>query len=315
MVTEHYLLTTPLNIEFIQKIPMFRKYGVLGIFLILFTQLNFFFKIQPFANWYFPLVWFGYILTIDAIIYKIKRHSLISNRFHDFINLLLLSSLFWWFFEFINVATGNWNYINAVNNKLYNNLIGDITFIAMLKATISFSTVLPAIVETAHLIRLTHWFDKAKLKKHHKITKTLLNTMFALGIISLILPFIFPHYAFPLVWISLFFLLDPINYLHKQPSIISHLKDGKLKTPFSLIAAGTICGFLWEFWNYFAITKWTYSIPYVGFFKIFEMPILGYLGYGPFALELYAMYHFIGTLHKEEKKISHTLTINSKLKT
>ena len=27
-------------------------------------------------------------------------------------------------------------------------------------------------------------------------------------------------------------------------------------------------------------------IPYVGFFKIFEMPILGYLGYLPFALEI-----------------------------
>ena len=63
-------------------------------------------------------------------------------------------------------------------------------------------------------------------------------------------------------------------------------------------------GFLWEFWNYYAIPKWTYDIPFVGFFKIFEMPILGYLGYLPFALELYAMYYFFTqTLHDEEIKI------------
>jgi hypothetical protein len=53
-----------------------------------------------------------------------------------------------------------------------------------------------------------------------------------------------------------------------------------------------MCGFFWEFWNYFAIVKWKYNIPYVGFLKIFEMPILGYLGYIPFALSLYSMYYF-----------------------
>jgi len=69
----------------------------------------------------------------------------------------------------------------------------------------------------------------------------------------------------------------------------------------SLLAAGLMCGFFWEFWNYWAITKWYYNVPYVGFFKIFEMPILGYLGYLPFALELYAMYWFTRSLflHKE----------------
>jgi hypothetical protein len=40
----------------------------------------------------------------------------------------------------------------------------------------------------------------------------------------------------------------------------------------------------------------------VGFLKIFEMPVLGYLGYLPFALELYAMYWFCMWLWKEEIK-------------
>jgi hypothetical protein len=65
--------------------------------------------------------------------------------------------------------------------------------------------------------------------------------------------------------------------------------------------AGIIIGFFWEFWNFWAIPKWIYHIPFVGFYKIFEMPVLGFLGYFPFAFELYAMYFFVRSLfiHKE----------------
>ena len=90
--------------------------------------------------------------------------------------------------------------------------------------------------------------------------------------------------------------------MHKKPSIIGHLKDRKLVIPVSLFVGATICGFLWEFWNYWAVIKWTYQIPFVDFFRIFEMPALGYLGYGPFGWELYAMYYFIAGLFFGKKK-------------
>jgi len=35
---------------------MFKKYGFIGIFLIIFVEFNFLLKIQPFANWYFPII-------------------------------------------------------------------------------------------------------------------------------------------------------------------------------------------------------------------------------------------------------------------
>ena len=90
--------------------------------------------------------------------------------------------------------------------------------------------------------------------------------------------------------------------MHKQPSIIGHLKDKKLVIPLSLLLAGIIMGFFWEFWNYWALPKWTYDVPFVGFFKVFEMPILGYLGYFPFAFELYAMYWFVRSLFLKKDK-------------
>ena len=270
---------------------MFRKYGFIGILLIVLVQINFFLKIQPFANWYFPIVWFGYILIIDAIVYKLRKNSLISNRFYQFLGMIIISMVLWWIFEFVNLPVKNWGYtgLQGLNTKI--NLF----------ASLSFSTVLPALFETVELIRSIHLFDKKKLKKKHNITKTFLHTMILIGVFCFVAPIVLPRFAFPLIWLSFFFILDPINYLHGQPSIIRHLKDKKLAIPLSLLLAGIILGFFWEFWNYWAIPKWTYDIPFVGFFKIFEMPILGYLGYFPFSFELYAMYWFIRSLffHKE----------------
>ena len=127
--------------------------------------------------------------------------------------------------------------------------------------------------------------------------------MICLGVVCFFMPLFFPAIAFPLVWLCFYLILDPINYMNKQPSIIKHLKDRKLNLVLSLLFAGIILGVLWEFWNYWAVRKWVYDVPYVGFLKVFEMPILGYLGYFPFALELYAMYWFVRSLFTKAEKL------------
>ena len=48
--------------------------------------------------------------------------------------------------------------------------------------------------------------------------------------------------------------------------------------------AALTCGFFWETWNYFSLARWTYAIPFVQRFHLFEMPVLGYGGYLPFGL-------------------------------
>ncbi len=272
---------------------MFRWYGLAGILAIVLVEINFFLKIEPFATWYFPVVWFGYILVVDSLVFKLRRNSLISNRFPDFIGMLVVSTFIWWIFEFINISVNNWSYLGIKDLGNLRNLFG---FIA-------FSTVLPAFFETVELIRCVHIFDSRRLKKSHKITKGFLHLMVAIGVISFVAPVFLPKFAFPLVWASFFFLLDPINYLHRQPSIIQHLRDRKLAVPLSLLLAGIIMGFFWEFWNYWAAAKWIYDVPFVGFFKVFEMPILGYLGYFPFAFELYAIYWFTRSLFLRKENL------------
>jgi hypothetical protein len=60
------------------------------------------------------------------------------------------------------------------------------------------------------------------------------------------------------------------------------------------------CGFIWETWNYQAVMAegayWVYTIPEP--LRIFgwhfgKMPVLGLLGFPPFALELHAFYTLI----------------------
>ena len=41
------------------------------------------------------------------------------------------------------------------------------------------------------------------------------------------------------------------------------------------------------------LPKWIYHVPYVGVAKVFEMPLLGYLGYFPFAMELWLLAHLL----------------------
>jgi hypothetical protein len=75
-------------------------------------------------------------------------------------------------------------------------------------------------------------------------------------------------------------------------SLLADLEKGNPRTLYSLLISGIICGPLWEFWNYWAGARWHYTVPILGHVKIFEMPVLGYLGFPPFAVECYVMYYF-----------------------
>ena len=91
-------------------------------------------------------------------------------------------------------------------------------------------------------------------------------------------------------------MLEPLNYRRGRPSWLADLASGDASRLFGLLASGVVCGVLWELWNYWAATRWTYAVPYLGGIKVFEMPVLGYLGFPPFALEAYAMYHWLRAL-------------------
>ena len=85
------------------------------------------------------------------------------------------------------------------------------------------------------------------------------------------------------------------------------LRSGDRRRVWSLMLAGLICGILWEFWNYWAGSGWNYTVPFFGRWKVFEMPVLGFLGFLPFALECWIIYHlFIAILRRMNSVIAQT---------
>lgn len=264
----------------------FPWYGWFSIFIILSVELNFILKIEPLASWYFPIIWFAFIFLLDAsVLYRTGRSLAKSEPFKLF-GMFILSVFFWYLFEIFNFSLQNWSYTGTESHYVF---LGVISFFGIL----SYSTVLPAFFEILELFLSFKIFERFHLKKPLLISKNFLFTSIFLGLIFILLHTLFPTYTFPLVWTSVYLILDPINYIRKQPSVLEHFANGKLELPFTLLFTGLILGFFWEFWNYFAVIKWTYHLPVLNEPKIFEMPLVGYLGYLPFSFELYTLYWFV----------------------
>lgn len=235
------------------------------------------------AYLFFPL-WLGYILVIDALVWIQTGNSLwIRSRKH-FALLFVISVPAWWLFELINLRTGNWEYLGR-------DLFTSIQF--NLLSTISFASVIPAVFETAELMRSFTWMRRFASGLRIRPTPSTFVSLFVAGLVMLLAMLIWPKIFYPFVWTSLVFVFEPINYWSGRPYFLKELSRGDWRTVISLSLGALICGVFWEMWNYYSFPKWIYHIPWLGFWHIFEMPLLGYGGYVPFALELYALKNFL----------------------
>jgi hypothetical protein len=186
----------------------------------------------------------------------------------------------WWFFELINRRTQNWQYLGA-------EVFSGLEYIVL--ATVSFSTVMPAVFETAELIRTCRWIESRSRGPRLEPTVGLTVGLLMTGLIMLALTLGWPRYCYPFVWGSVFLILEPLNVFLGRKSFFDWLRVGDWRPVIALSAGALICGFFWEMWNYFSYPKWIYHTPGAEFLHVFEMPLLGYLGYLPFAWELYAL--------------------------
>jgi len=233
---------------------------------------------------FFPL-WLGYILVVDSLVFIRSGTSLWVRGRARFLGLFVVSAPVWWLFELFNLRTDNWHYLGRDEFTDFQFGLG---------ATIAFTTVIPAVFGTAELLST---FLKADPRQGVARQPTpVLAAFFALGWAMLACVLIWPRYFFPFVWTSLVCIIEPINGAAGYRTIFSVVKERGWKPVLALGLAGPVCGVFWETWNFYSYPKWTYSVPFVGVLHVFEMPLLGYLGYIPFALELYALYNLISGL-------------------
>ncbi|MGH7357036.1 MAG: hypothetical protein ACRELS_20965 [Candidatus Rokuibacteriota bacterium] len=264
----------------------------LGAAIIVVAEVLLFAGQPIVGRWFTPIVWTGYVIFADGLYARLTGRSYLTTNRDEGVLVALASVGGWWLFEWYNAPrfwrggadlAGLWWQYHEMEPNLWLRRIG---------YDWAFATIFPALFLTAAILRASV-FRRLRLRPWHP-SRGALNAAVVLGAVACALPLVAPSpWLVPLVWTGFILLLEPLNHRAGRPSWLADLAQGDASRLAALLVAGLVCGVLWEFWNYWALTKWTYTVPLVGEPRLFEMPLAGYLGFPPFALECYAIYHWL----------------------
>jgi hypothetical protein len=228
--------------------------------------------VEPFRGYWFDFVWAGYILAGDAAVWRRAGRSLLHGGGWRVVALFALSAPLWWAFEIANWRLGNWKYVGtAVYGGQAHVLLKTLSFVFVLPALATSRDLLGSFVRFPHppAVRLPSWTTPV---------------LVAVGLICVPLLYLFPDQTYPLVWVAPLLVLDGVADLRGRRNVFALVREGRAGPVLLIAVAGLGTGILWELWNWGAVPHWDYRIPYLGFLPVFEMPVIGYLGYPPFAL-------------------------------
>jgi len=251
-------------------------------------------------NWSFPGVrthllffpmWLGYCLAVDGLTVLRRGSSLLTRSWKRYLGLFLVSAPVWWLFEWFNLRLQNWEYLGAEQ-------FSPLAF--WFWSTLNFTIVIPAVFGSAELAAsfpLMQRLGKGPMIRPDRPTTL---AFFTAGWVMLALMLAFPRWFFPFEWLAVYFILEPVNVWLGYRHLARHTARGNWQPIIALWLGVLMTAFFWELWNYYSYPKWIYHIPWGDFLRIFEMPLLGYLGYLPFALELHALYHLAAGILKDK---------------
>ncbi|MDB5322794.1 MAG: hypothetical protein JWN40_4425, partial [Phycisphaerales bacterium] len=243
------------------------------------------------------LVWVSYLIFLEGLLTLRNGASPVRRRPNHFLLLCLASVFIWGVFDMINFNLGMraWIYIGmpgtpGIPGDFYDRAFGYL---------LAFATVVPGMMLSGQVLLDLKLFDWARSTgrdgfrmPHWGLWASLIGGATMLACVILIATPVTNY----VLWTSLVFLLDPINYWLGRPSMFRDWERGWYGRTLAAFAGGLICGFLWEFWNYWALTKWTYHLPFLGGaeqYRYFEMPLPGLLGFIPFGIECWIMWQMI----------------------
>jgi hypothetical protein len=265
-------------------------YGWVGLVALLVNEALLPWQLDPLARWFTPITWTAYILLADALVLRLRGASLLHDRPREAFFMATASIPLWLVFEAYNWRLQNWAYFG----------LPEPLWLRGLGYAWAFATITPGLWQTAALLEAAGVFAAARGRRWTPPPR-LLRAAVAAGLGFLVVPPLLPApvrpWTFGFVWLGFALLLDPLNYRAGRPSFVGAWARGDRGVVYRWLLAGFVCGLLWEFWNYWALARWEYvGVPVFPEWRLFEMPLAGYLGFPPFALEAFAMYHFIRPL-------------------
>ena len=218
------------------------------------------FLLEPFVAFYYQWAWWSYIFAADALLRRWSGRSPIRDDPRGFLRLAFVSVVFWTGFEALNLRLGDWYYVMDHPERA----------LRWAGGFVAFATVLPGVLLTDALLAARGWPGRIAVPRLPLGPRV--DLACALGaVVCLVLPLAWPDLFFPLVWGFVVFLVEPWNRRHAVRSFLRDLEGGDAGALVRALAAGLVCGVLWETWNAWARTKWIYTVPGFSSIKIFEM--------------------------------------------
>jgi predicted flap endonuclease-1-like 5' DNA nuclease len=240
------------------------------------------YEIPPIPTWFYVFAWYPTLVALDQGVVLLGGESLLE-RPRDLVLMLWWSAVIWFLFEALNFRLQNWYYVFLPASRLDR----------WLGITISLATVVPAVFLGERLLdRLGVWRDlrwrQVPLEPKH------LPLVAGIGVGLLAATLVFPRFLHPLTWVAVWLVIEPLLYARDpERSLFADAARGSWGRIVRLLAAGLFAGVLWETFNSVARGRWIYTVPFLEGLKIFEMPVVGFLGFPFFALEVWSLYHLL----------------------
>ena len=242
--------------------------GFPGFFAGLNRKLQFF----AFAAW-------TCLLLFSVVLYRAKGSSPLVSRTEEFLVLALWSAFFGACFELLNLRLGLWQYTSqplTLSTRWTGRLL-------------SWAVMLPFLFTTTELIGVLRPFRKVKITPFSP-PKNSTGIMYAAGAIMLALALLLPGYFSALLCCAFFLPAEALNLRLGLPSLLRELQAGLPEKTCNLLASGTLCGLLWNYWNSLAGGKWEYLVSFNAGTRLAGLPAAGYAAFALFAVEAYSLY-------------------------
>lgn len=251
-----------------------------GVGLFLAGRVAAGFGVAAAETWSYQWSWYPLLLAVDGLLAASAGRFALLSRPRFAASLFLWSVPTWLFFELLNLRIGNWFYVGVPGSRT----------VRWAGYVLAFATVLPA-------IWLPHRaLDVAGLARglrgpRFRVDRGVRWGLALLGIAFLVLPLWRPRLFFPLVWGGAALVLAPWNHRRDAgTSLLGRMAAGRYGRTVRLLCAGLVAGLAWESLNWLSEARWIYTVPGLEELKLFEMPLLGFLGFPAFAVECDVVY-------------------------
>ena len=236
-----------------------------------------------------PLCWTGFILLVDGLLARRGASWLRSAR-GELLLMAAISVPSWLLYELYDRP----RFWRAGGPELWWHYAGLPPWPWRgLGYAWAFATITPAVLLLAELIEPAI-ARRAGRGSGGRMPRELGVLLMVIGAVLATFPLLWPSPYFAAdVWLAWPLLLDPLNHWRGRPSVLGDLEAGRRSRPLALLVSGLACGVLWEAWNWLASSRWSYTIPFLGNVRLYEMPLLGFFGFAPFGFAVFDVYQFL----------------------